>query len=132
MRNRDLKFFNVAKEISKLSDFQPEHIGAIIVLRNEVISTGYNRSKSSPSQGIWSARAGRPEAIYTHAEISCLDKLSFRDDFRLAKIYVYRETKNGTLANARPCEICTMALKAYGVNHIFYTTNDGYAEEVWE
>lgn len=130
MRNRDYKFFNVAKEISKLSDFYPEHVGAILVLRNEIISTGYNRYKSSPMQGVWAEKAGRPEAIYTHAEMSCLDKLK-HGDYSLAKIYVYRETKTGELGISKPCEICTMALKHFNIRHVFYTTKEGYAEEIW-
>ena len=79
---------------------------------------------------MWAEKAGRPEAIYTHAEISCLDKLK-HGDYSLAKIYVYRETKSGELALARPCEICTMALKHYGIKSVFYTTKEGYAEESW-
>jgi tRNA(Arg) A34 adenosine deaminase TadA len=105
----------------------------VIVLRNEVIATGYNRKKTNPFQAHWAQIAGRPAAIYPHAEISCLAKLHHNktiDDLHLAKIYVYRETKTG-IALARPCEICSAAIKHYGIKSIYYTTNDGFAEEEW-
>lgn len=128
--HRDMKFFDVAKSMAHLSTWSEEpreQIGAVIVLRNEVIATGYNRKKSHPIMAYWSERAGRPEAIYTHAEISCLLKLG-TSDLNLAKIFIYRETKIG-LGLAKPCEICSLALKSFNINHIFYTTDDGYAFE---
>ena len=138
MKDRDYRFFDVAKSVAKLStwsDVPREQVGAVIVLRNEVISTGYNRSKGNMLHGHFAAKAGRPEAAYAHAETSALSK--FRNmswllkEFHLMKIYVYRETVHG-IAMARPCNICTLALKSVGINQIYDTTDDGYAEEVWK
>lgn len=138
MRERDLKYFNVAKSMAALSTWSEEpkeQVGAVIVLRNEIIATGYNRKKTNPLQFHFAQKAGRPEAIYPHAEIAALGKFHRQSwlirDFHLMKIFVYRETKTNGLGMARPCEICTLALKAFGIKHIFYSTNDGYAEELW-
>jgi deoxycytidylate deaminase len=134
---RDKKFFEVAKSIAALStwgDKPSEQVGAIIVLRNEVISTGYNRCKSSPLQGFWAAKAGVHHegihnAIWTHAEMSALGKVIYKDiDLHLAKIYVYRETTLG-LGMARPCVICAPALKYHKISNIYYTTTEGFAYE---
>lgn len=133
---RDMKFFNVASAMAELSTWSEEpreQIGAVIVLRNEIISTGYNRCKSSPFQAYWAEKAGRSEAIYTHAEISALDKITRiknKNEFHLMKIFVYRETKVG-LGIAKPCEICTLALKSFGIRHVYYTTDDGYGYETF-
>ncbi len=133
---RDMKFFDVARSMAKLStwsEISREQIGAVIVLRNEIISTGYNRRKSSPSQAYWAKKAGRAEAIFAHAEISALEKIGgiiprFRRDLHLAKIFVYRETSLG-LGLAKPCEICTLAIKEFGIPHVYFTTDSGYGYE---
>jgi deoxycytidylate deaminase len=139
MTPRDYRFFDVARDMAKLSTWSEhpgEQVGAIIVLRNEIISTGYNRRKTFPMQAYWAEKAGRPAAVYPHAEISALHKLSNSQEYDvrmsgIGKVYVYRETALG-LGIARPCEICTMALKAFGIKRVFYTTDQGYAEEIWE
>ncbi len=129
---REHKFFDVAKAMAKLSTWSEEpreQIGAIIVLRNEVIATGYNRRKTSPIQAYWASKAGRPEAIFTHAEMSALNHIGSPNwNPNIAKIFIYRETKIG-LGIAKPCEICTMALKAFNIRHIYYTTDSGYGYE---
>lgn len=136
MRERDYKYFNVAKAMASCSTWSEEpreQVGSVIVLRNEVIATGYNRRKTNPLQYYFANMVGRPQAIYPHAEIAALHRVKqancYQNDFHLMKIYVYRETKHG-IAMARPCEICMAAIKHFGLKHIFYTTNDGYAEEV--
>ena len=129
-----MKFFDIARAMAKLSTFSEEpreQTGAIIVLRNEVVSTGYNRNKSHPLQA-WYARAmGRPDAIFLHAEMSALTKINKQPDFSIAKLFVFRETKRG-LGMAKPCEICTQALSEYGIKNIYYTTDNGYGYERWE
>ena len=137
MRDRDYKFFNVAREVAKLSTWSEiprEQTGAVIVLRNEIIATGYNRCKGNFTHG-WAAKmVNRPEAAYSHAETSALHKASrlwMREPFELMKIYVYRETKEG-LGIAKPCDICTFALRHFGIQNVFYTTDNGYAEEIWK
>lgn len=128
---KDLKYFNVAKSLSLLSDFQRTKLGAVVVLKGEVIATGYNRRKTHPYQSQWAIIAKRKEAIYLHAEMSCLIKLlNTKHDLSNAKIYIFRQTKKLNLAIAAPCEICTLALKAFGIKQIYYTTTDGYVEEL--
>ena len=128
---RDGKFFKLASAAADLSTFHHEKVGCVITLRNEVISVGYNRNKTHPLQAQFAAIAGRPEAIWLHAEMSALLKLNSNDDNSLCKLYVSRRIKNGDLALAKPCEICTEAIKAYGIREIFYTTTRGYAREYW-
>ena len=50
-------------------------------------------------------------------------------DLTDAKIYVYRENKNGELRMCRPCPACMEIIKERGIRDIYYTTGDGYCHE---
>ena len=65
-----------------------------------------------------------------HSELACLQKIKYLDiDFSKVHVYVYRETKSGDLAMARPCPSCLAAIKELGIKYIHYTTESGYATE---
>ena len=134
-------FFSVAESVAKLStwsDKSSEQIGAVIVHKNEIISTGYNRNKGNQLHGLMAMKAGRPESYVAHAETSALMKLikiygwnrslSQKKELANMKIFVFRKTSLG-LGLARPCEICTAAIKFLGISSVYYTTDDGYAYE---
>jgi len=130
INSRDIKFFNMAKAASELSTFVRVHIGAVVVLKNEVIAVGQNVKKSHPLQSKWASICNRRESIWLHAEMHCLTKLiNTRYDLSNARIYIFRHDKKGQKALSRPCEICMTALRHYGINQILYTIKDGYAEE---
>ena len=62
-----------------------------------------------------------------------ISKIRYLDiNFAEVEIYVYRETKSGKRAMARPCAACTKALKDLGIKKICYTTDDGFCEEKFE
>lgn len=132
MTKRDYAFFEAAKGISKLSDFERIHIGCVVVYKNRIISSGFNSNKTSPLQKRYNSRRfsiDTPHKI--HAEIKALSPiLKMHDvDWAHLKIYLYRQRADGTLGMSRPCASCMTMLKDYGIKHIYYTTDDGYAEE---
>jgi len=130
MNNKDMKYFEVAKSLSFLSDFTEAQIGAIIVLKNEIIATGYNRNKTHPTQYHFAKLANNPKAILLHAEMSCYIKImNSNRDFSQARIYTYRQNKIKQLANSKPCDICIIPIKLLGIREIYYTTSDGYCNE---
>lgn len=129
--HRDQKYFDVARAVATLSTWSElprQQTGAVLVLRNEIIATGYNRAKSHPMQKFYAMLVDRPDAIYAHAEISAMAKIRNHPDRHLCKLYVYRETTHG-FAMARPCEICSLAIKDFRIQHVYYTTNAGLAYE---
>ena len=63
-----------------------------------------------------------------HAETSALLPLR-RTDLSRASIFIYRETKNGTKALARPCPCCQKLIKQFGIKHIYYTGNNSLVYE---
>jgi deoxycytidylate deaminase len=144
--DRDLKFFEVAKSMAALSTWSDEvasQVGAVIVLRNEIVATGFNRNKGNLVHGIFSQMVDRPEAYVAHAETSALNNLfrkpsgswfvteKERREAKLMKLYVYRETTHG-IAMAKPCNICTAAIKYFGIGTVCYSTKDGFVMEKWK
>lgn len=133
MTNADLRFFNVAREISYLSDYKRARLGAVVVEGKHIVSTGYNSNKTNPTQALYNSYR-KINPIYparVHAEVSALNSLIGKKDvdFSRLKVFVYRELKDGTRAMARPCPSCMALMRDLGIKKVFYSTPDGFAEE---
>lgn len=134
MVKRDFHYFKIAKAVSKTSTFDRIRIGCIIVYKKEILSAGVNVKKSHPMQKKYNSLRFncQPEYHhYLHAEMRAIINAG-KDNLSGACIYVYREDKRGNLAPSRPCNACMEVIKKYGIKKIFYTTEDGYCEEVIE
>lgn len=133
MNKRDQRYFNLAKAISYTSDFRRIKIGAVIVLGKEIISSSANIKKSHPMQYKFnSLRFNDINCTcknYLHAEMNCLLKCK-NINLDKANLYVYREDRNGNLANSRPCNACMAEIKQRGIKEIWYTTVDGFCHEL--
>lgn len=132
INHTDKIFFNTAKQVSFLSDYNGPHLGCVCVDGRRIVTSGYNAMKTNPTQRKYNRFRDFNECYpaRVHAEVSALNSLIGKDiDFSKMKLYVYREHKNGTLAMARPCKSCMALIKALGIKKICYTTEDGYAEE---
>lgn len=75
-------------------------VGAFILDGKHLISRGHNSMKTSPIQYKFARRAGRPEKICLHAEISAI--INARQDVNGFRILVLRTTADGHLAMSRP------------------------------
>lgn len=125
MNRRIKSYFNIAKEISKLSNFNGPHIGAVVVEGKTVISTGFNSKKTRPLQ----ERANKYRHFESyhgavpmqHAEIAALSHLIGKEiDWSNVSIYVYRELLDGNRACCRPCAGCMKVIKDLGIKRIYY------------
>lgn len=86
--------------------------------KGRILSTKTNTySTSHPQQKHYAALAGKPEAIYLHAEIATL--LAARKDVHT--LLIARINNSGEPVSAKPCEICKIAISEYGVKEIFHT-----------
>ncbi len=126
---REHRWYKQARKESLKSTHSKAHIGAVIVIGNYVVSRGFNKAKTHPLQ----ARLDRENNYHCpnaklHAEVSALLN-SGKHDLSNAEIYIYREDKDGHMANCKPCVSCTEALRLAGVREVFYTTREGYAFE---
>ena len=132
LTKKDRAYFNVAKEVSKLSDFPRVQIGACAVYKHKVISTGYNSQRTSPLQKKYNQYRFSVDTPHTcHAEISCLKPLINRRDidFKNVDLYIYREYKSGELSLARPCASCMKLITELGIRNIYYTNLGGFSHE---
>ena len=131
-------FFNAAKKCAEQSDYNgasSAKIGAVAVFRRTIIAQGRNQDKTHPLQQQYNIYRYNVNGNHyypskIHAEMEIISKIRYLDiNFSEVEIYVYRETKSGKRAMARPCAACTKALKDLGVKKVCYTTDDGFCEE---
>ena len=132
------EFFKAAKKCSGQSNYNGASnvkIGAVAVFRRAIIAQGCNQNKTHPLQQRYNIYRYNVNGNHycpskIHAEMELISKIRYLDiNFSEVEIYVYRETKDGRKALAKPCLACTKALKDLGIKKVFYTTNDGYCEE---
>lgn len=134
----DSHLFKLARECSFKSDYRgcaSARIGTVVVYKHAVLAKGYNSDKTHTTQARYNCwrykNSGNnylPEKI--HSEIMALEKIKYLDiDFSKVHLYIYRETKRGKIAMARPCPACMARIKALGIINIHYTTEQGYASE---
>lgn len=135
----DSHLFKIARECSLMSDYTSNcssaRIGCVISYKGSILAKGYNSNKTHTTQAkynVWRYKDKSnnylPQKI--HAELAALVKIQYLDiDFSKVRIYIYRETRNGELAMARPCPACLARIKELGIKYISYTTDSGYASE---
>ena len=127
--------FELAKTAAQQRDFTKTHMGCIITYKGLPIATGFNSNKTHPLQKKYNKfRESNMQGEFVpkrHAEINALSKID-TTGMKSNKLcaYIYRIRKDQQFGMARPCPSCMRALKDSGIKHIYYTTNDGYAEEV--
>ena len=142
MNTKIKKFFKLAKNASKFSDYNKKniHIGAILVYKNKIIASGWNTQKTSPIQykyNVYREIANKDNRHFSandhlpciHAEMKCLiDSKDMNIDWSKVLLFVYRESCNKTRM-CKPCPSCEKALKDRGIKHIYYTSENGYNYE---
>lgn len=145
-----IKYFNQAKNASEFSDYTKKniHIGSVIVYKNKVIAVGYNMDKTNPLQYQYNkyreyrqnkkAKHNKEDRLYfadshlpcVHAEMKCLiDTKDLNIDWKKATMFIYRESC-GKTRMCRCCPSCMKAIKDRGIKNIYYTTEQGYVNEV--
>lgn len=88
--------------------------------RGRVLALGKNSYvKTHPIQAEHANAVGEPHKIFIHAEIAALLKL--KDPSKVAKFVVFRYNADGNPGNAKPCKICSRALKLAGIHNIEHT-----------
>lgn len=133
LTDRDMRYFEVAKAVSKTSLHSKFKIGAALILNKSVVAVGVNdENKSHPLQKKYNALRFNDDACKhsIHAEIDVLTKAKNQiENFKNAKLYVFRLQRTGMIGNARPCKACMQAIKDFGVSEIYYSTDNGLAYE---
>lgn len=138
-KNNFKRFFKLAKANSEASDYKRQKLGAVITLKNKVLSVGWNTEKESAMQKKFNKLRGFDPNNYrncAHAEMNAISKLlKFYNtddiDFSKLNLFVYRENKSThKVALARPCPACMAAIKTLGIKHLYYTGENSIISEV--
>lgn len=143
LSKKHIRFFHIAKELSMINRFLRTNIGCIVVIKNRIVSSGYNKSKTHPIQKRYNhyqdykfqdsemdITNGGIETVtnFVHAEIDAL--LPIKDmDLSHASIYIYRQDKTNHLAICRPCPACMKMITDLNIKHLFYTSPEGLMHE---
>lgn len=132
LTKRHKAYFDAAKAVSALSNHRQAHIGAAVVYKHRIISTGYNSTRTHPLQKKYNAYRFNVDTSHTlHAELQALLPL-IKDkdiDFSKVSLYVHREHKDGSLALAKPCPSCMALIKELGIRNIYFTGEGSYISE---
>lgn len=132
LRNIDYRYFDKARQIADISDYNRIHIGCVAVYQGQVIGLGCNTNKTHPTQKFYNRYRKPSDSLLPklHAEISCLNQIRHLNiNFAKVKLYIYRIRKDQPFGLSRPCPSCMAAIKDLGIRDIYYTTNDGYSYE---
>ena len=130
--SKHIRYLNIAKQISELSDFEPHKIGCVLISGKQIISVAHNCQKTHPLQKEYNKyRQLKGNVIHkAHAEILCLNNARKSNvDFEKSTLYIFRQTKDGKWAIARPCIGCFQFIKELGINKIVYSTFENFAVE---
>ena len=133
--NVDYRYFNKARRIADISDYNRVHIGCVAVYQGQIIGIGCNCNKTHPTQKLYNRYREQSDSMLPklHAEISCINQIkTLNINFSKVKLYIYRIRKDQPFGLSRPCPSCMAAIKDLGIRDIYYTTNDGYAYEKLE
>ena len=110
-------------------------IAAAIAIKGQVISVGRNQSRTHPLAAKYSKHEA---AIYLHAELAAIiNALNHVDkkDLNKSTLYIHRvkrPDKNSTDwvdGIAKPCAGCAMAITAFGIKRVIYSTNTQHEYE---
>lgn len=101
-------------------------LGAVLVKKKRVVSTGYNQMKKTHPQMQKFCR--QRHTLGLHAEVHCAIGVPMAD-LDGAELYVARVLRDGSTALARPCGVCREFLRSVGVRLVSYTTKQGIDSE---
>jgi deoxycytidylate deaminase len=94
--------------------------------RNRLIHSCTNSyTDSSSIMRYYAFKAGYPKRVYNHAEVICLYHSIVRMKQKVDKLLVVRMDSNGNYKDCRPCEVCQLALKDFGIRTVLYSTETG-------
>ena len=125
------RYFEIAKQISYLSEFNRVKIGAVIVKKKDIIAVSCNLKKTHPIQAElnkYREDIHRKKCSYLHAEMAAI--LKSKIDLNGASIYIFREDRNGNLGLCKPCPACMEMIKSKNIKNVYYTSKEGYKKYI--
>ena len=101
-------------------------LGAVLARKNRVLSTGFNdMRKTHPLQQKFSL--DKSFTLGLHAEVHTCIGVSAADLLG-ADLYVARILRDGSIALAKPCNVCTKFIQDVGIRRVYFTKENGELE----
>jgi deoxycytidylate deaminase len=113
-----IKFFELAKKLSQKSDYNRCKLGCVIVKKGRILGVGFNKAKTSPKANNFNKSI--------HAELGAILNAGILTDLAGSDLYVFRQTKDGILANSFPCVHCQDLIREAKIKTVFYTDKNKY------
>lgn len=113
-----IKFFHLAKKLSQKSDHRRCKLGCVIIKKDKILGLGYNKMRTTP-------RSNHPYR-FTHAELDAIINTNNLEDLSGSDLYIFRQTKDGILANSFPCQYCQDLLREFKIKTVYYTDKNKY------
>lgn len=138
LRKRDQKILDFLSKAAEAADHAGirAKLAAAVVIKNEIISIGFNRRKTHPFQAQFQTNE---QQIYLHAETDAINralKYVSKEELRKATLYVARvkykdgRNKQAIWAESKPCIGCQKAIKSYGITNVIHTCDGGVYESI--
>ena len=88
--------------------------------KGNILSIGNNSYvKTHPMQARLAEKVGEPHKIFLHAEIHAITRCA--EITRAHTMRIFRYTKDGQPATARPCKICAEAISKTSIKVVEHT-----------
>lgn len=139
---KERRFFRTACRQSRSSNMKYKH-GSVITVGGRVVFSGYNHYYYSSCNvldnvklAILKSNVASSEHLGNvvhsiHAEVDVLNKLvtspknNINPQRKKINIYVVRMSPTGNLVNSKPCKTCTIVMKKYRINKVYYSSENG-------
>ncbi|MFA7287403.1 MAG: hypothetical protein WC055_00840 [Melioribacteraceae bacterium] len=111
------RYIDMAIEIASKNN-QKFRLGAIAIDKHgTVLSTGQNSSKTHTAMSKLANKHGHKDQIKLHAELSAI----LKSRGKIHSLIVVRLLRNGKIANAKPCPICSAAISFSGIKNVVFS-----------
>ena len=115
-------FLNSAKKAAKKSTHQ-FRVGAILVDGSSIVSKGFNKPDKTHRLAYWNHCKDKAEHATMHAEIDALINVCKKVSEKCT-LYVVRLDAKGSLALAKPCEMCMDVIKNMKIKKVIYSIEE--------
>lgn len=126
--NKNIYYLNIAKSISKRSPCSRRQFGAIIIVNDAIVATGYN----GPARGVNNCDMGclkdkKNAAEYAaydwcpavHAEENAIVNAARNGNaVKGGTLYILGQRPDGTITESKPCKRCSRILINAGIERV--------------
>ena len=129
LSNRDRKVLSfLHRQAIDVPPVKSSRITAAVVIKNQIISTGFNQMRTHPFQDKYKKNE---HAIWLHGEVSAIRNALnhlHANELQKATLYIYRvkrsdDNNRWIQGLAKPCIGCVRCITEFNIKKVIYSTN---------